>query len=333
MKQWLTRLVNRKKRGAHSVRFKGGVDAGRQVFAKVDDQSYQQKKSLLRTLNLYWQRKKAVRASLYGEEPAERRTWKRPVLLLICLAAAAYLFVNNDGAVKLGRLVESITYFRIRAVDVEGCRNSVPGQVRAASGITINSNLFSITADQVNTSVKAKNPWIKDVSVDREWPDRVVLKVSEYEPYALITLGSPSQAQLYYLDGEGAPFVQPEHGMDVDYPVITGLEAITENEQRQKQLEQPLQFLRLVGGNNPNLPAQSVSEVHIDPQEGMVIYLVEHPFPIFFGSGDIHQKYIRLRRILEVLYKPRKTGMDIARVAYIRMDYLPDKVIVGYNES
>lgn len=71
----------------------------------------------------------------------------------------------------------------------------------------------------------------------------------------------------------------------------------------------------------------------MDADEGLILYLVEHPFPIFFGEGDIRRKYVRLRKVLEMLYKPRRTGMDIGRVAYIKMDYLKDKVIVGYGES
>ena len=98
-------------------------------------------------------------------------------------------------------------------------------------------------------------------------------------------------------------------------------------------MKEPLDLLRLAGTNNPNLPVQSISELHLDDEEGLVLYLVEHPFPIFFGEGDVRKKYVRLRKVLEMLYKPRRTGMDIGRVAYIKMDYLKDKVIVCYDES
>jgi len=193
--------------------------------------------------------------------------------------------------------------------------------------------MFSVDAEAVKKGVKKENLWVDRVSVTRQWPDTVILKVTEYKPYALIARGDESGAGLYYLDRSGTTFIKTAYGMDLDFPVITGLEAESDPEDTANLLKAPLALLKLVGSNNPNLPIQSISEVHVDDEEGMILYLVEHPFPIFFGDNEIRQKYFRLRKVLEMLYKPRKTGMDIGRVAYIKMDYLQDKVIVGYSES
>jgi len=171
------------------------------------------------------------------------------------------------------------------------------------------------------------------VEIVKKWPDKVVLRVQEYEPHALTVVSVDGTPQLHYMDREGEPFVKAEAGMDFDFPVITGLEVLDNETDRKAYLDDALHFLKLIRANNPNLPAQSVSEIHIDPLEGLIIHMVEYPFPVFFGDGDVRKKYIRLRKVLEVLYKPRKKGMEIAQVTYIRMDYLHDKVIVGYSES
>ena len=65
----------------------------------------------------------------------------------------------------------------------------------------------------------------------------------------------------------------------------------------------------------------------------MTLYLVDYPFPIYFGKGEVRTKYSRLKRVLEVLYKETEQGMTIADVAYIRMDYLENKVLVAHSGS
>ncbi len=304
--------------------------AGR--FVGLNSREQRLKQSLLKKLNSYWAQKKGTARESYGGDQPGGATW-RSGLLVVCLMLTALVFVTGTGPGGLRGLLESIDYFRLAAVDVRGCRYASEQQVRAAAGASVNTSLIVIDTERIAASVSTADRWIKNVAVSRQWPDRLVIEVSEYRPYALIASAGQEGNRLVYLDRDGTPFLQAEAGMDLDYPVVTGLEQETDDDRRRESLHDPLSFLQLVAANNPNLPAQSVSEIHVDDEEGLIVYLVEHPFPIFFGSGEIGQKYTRLRQVLEVLYKPRKSGMDIARVAYIRMNYLQDKVIVGYRES
>jgi hypothetical protein len=301
-------------------------------FVRLDSREQRLKKSLLKKLNSYWTQKKMIARESYGTERRGGVNW-RSGLLLVCLMLAAVVFVTGKGPGGLRGMLASIDYFRLTAIDVRGCRSASEQQVRAAAGVSVNTSLIAIDTERIVSAVAAADRWIKDVTIARQWPDRLVIEVSEYQPYALINMADQDGNRLAYLDRDGTPFLQTDAGMDLDYPAVTGLEREADGERLRERLREPLSFLHLVGANNPNLPAQSVSELHIDEEEGLIVYLVEHPFPIFFGSGEIRQKYVRLRQVLEVLYKPRKSGMDIARVAYIRMNYLQDKVIVGYRES
>lgn len=301
-------------------------------FVRLDSREQRLKKSLLKKLNSYWAQKKVVARESYGAERGGG-VKRRSSLLVVCLVLAAVVFVTGKGPGGLLGLLESIDYFRLAAIDVRGCRSASEQRVRAAAGVSVNTSLITIDTERIAASVVTADRWIKDVTIARQWPDRLIIEVSEYQPFALIAMTDQDGNRLAYLDRDGTPFLQTAAGMDLDFPAVTGLEQEADDERRRERLREPLSFLQLVGANNPNLPAQSVSELHVDEEEGLIVYLVEHPFPIFFGSGEIRQKYIRLRQVLEVLYKPRKSGMDIARVAYIRMNYLQDKVIVGYRES
>jgi hypothetical protein len=85
-----------------------------------------------------------------------------------------------------------------------------------------------------------------------------------------------------------------------------------------------LKFLHLAARGNAILPVQAISEIHVDA-DGLVVYLVDRPFPIYVGTERIQTKYYRLVKILERLYKKKK----IAEIKEIRMDYTENKVLVA----
>ena len=128
-------------------------------------------------------------------------------------------------------------------------------------------------------------------------------------------------------------FLPVEPGDDIDFPVITGWSDIKNTEIKEQALSEVLIFLRKLRVNNPHLPAQSVSEIHVNQSGEMVVYLVEYPFPIFFGNGNTKTKYARLVQVLKALYKKKRGKELISRVEYIQMNYLNDKVLVAQSGS
>jgi len=122
-------------------------------------------------------------------------------------------------------------------------------------------------------------------------------------------------------------------GADVDFPVVTGLAEIGDQGLKSKALAEVLTFLDKVRSNDPHLPAQSVSELHITKAGEMVVFLVEYPFPIFFGNGNTKQKYSRLIQVLRALYKKQNSKELLSQIEYIQMDYLNDKVLVVESGS
>src|SRR4030042_2001295 len=63
------------------------------------------------------------------------------------------------------------------------------------------------------------NPWIRHVSVGREFPGRLVIVIQGRKPVALLEKGNA----LYLLDNDGTPFKKLEAGEVNDLPVLTGL--------------------------------------------------------------------------------------------------------------
>ena len=311
---------------------------GRQAFrprtvTKQTYSSFQQKNSpsrlkrMLKRMGGIFSRMKTVETP--GRDPRQHtRNASVFAACLIVLGLVALVFMSRGWVASFFSGVE---YFEVQDnVVIDGCRVTTPAEIRELGEIRYHTNLFTINEGKL-AAILGRHPWISEVTVDRIWPNKLQIHVVEHVPEALILQGDAGREQLYYMDNRGVPFIAVRQGQDLDFPVVTGIGNFPEPDKRKEILGDVLHFLKLVKTNNPNLPAQSISEIHLDKTEGIVVYLVDYPFPIFFGTGGVGKKYKQLQDVLGVLYKHRKDGMQISQVEYIRMDYLTNKVLVAQS--
>lgn len=279
------------------------------------------------------QRRRSRRAGIQGNDFRSTHSDNKKKGLLIPCAASIMVLVLLGYFLKgiFIDLSSDIKYFQIQKIDILGCKVTSQEEIREIGGFTFGTSLFGIRPKEVEDLLKS-HVWIREAKLERKWPNKLFVRVWEHVPTAMITKGEPGQEKLYYVNKRGICFSSVQAGEDIDFPVITGLQGFHE-EERKKILDEALYFLKLAGMNNPNLPAQLVSEINIDEKEGLVIYLVDHPFPIYFGREDVKKKYRQLRKVLEILYKKQKNQTKITQVKYIRLDYLTNKVLVAQSGS
>lgn len=245
-----------------------------------------------------------------------------PVMLVILLGAGFSARHIYD------RLCQC-AFFQITAVKIDGNHMTSKEQIAALSRVDIHSNLLAINVDQVKSLLES-HPWIAKAAVIRDWPNRLLINLQEKSPVALLNRDSG----LFYLDSKGQIIAAADHSQELDFPVITGLESYPLNLTRGAQVPAPLKevyaLLKLANRNNPILPEQNISEIHVPAKGGIILYLLDRPFPIFLGTeGKISTRYYRLVRVLKDLYKTR----EFYEVSYIRLDYQEDTILVGKLES
>ncbi len=261
---------------------------------------------------------------------------KRPIVRVggtVVFLAVLVLAAVFGGRAKFGEALQSIAWFKVNKIEVTGCTAVAKDKLVEASGIVLyQTSLLTLSSSQIEAKLAAV-PWVARVEMTKDWPSRIAITIEENAPFALLHSPGTVGTQLQYVDAKGVPFLGVPLGADVDFPVITGLAEITDPELREKALAEALLFLRKVHGNDPHLPAQSVSELHFTKAGEMVVYLVDYPFPIFFGNGNTKQKYSRLIQVLRALYKKEKGKEFLSQIKYIQMDYMNDKVIVVENGS
>ncbi|MCW5213743.1 FtsQ-type POTRA domain-containing protein [Desulfobulbus sp. US5] len=213
---------------------------------------------------------------------------RKSLLLLV-------LVMLSVGAGRWGvQTLERSGVFSVRRVTVEGNRMSNEAQIRTLAEIKQGDQLFSVISEEVIERVR-QHPWVDQVEVERVWPDTLTIRVHEYRPLAMINIEGKQQG-LYYLDHHGIVFAPVESLQDIDYPVITGFappdgsgEVPGLDLAEGAMAEDVCDFLHVAARGNPILPLQSISEIHINREKGIIVYLVEHPFPIYVGYGNIEK--------------------------------------------
>lgn len=236
--------------------------------------------------------------------------------LVSCLGIGSYIFFKG---------LKGSDFFQITSIKIDGQRRTSKKNIMDLSGVDIHTNLLALNVNKVKAKVVAHD-WIESAEIDRHWPNRLVITVKERTPVAIVSLNSG----LYYLDRKGVAFAKVLPPEDMDYPVITG-QVLNKwsNNIKGTPLDKALRFIRYSSRGNSILPKQSISEVHLTDDGDMILFLVNRPFPIYLGKEKIGTQYYRLAKVLYWLYKKK----EFSKTAYIRMDYIRDKVLVGKIDS
>ncbi|PID75476.1 MAG: hypothetical protein CSB23_03635 [Deltaproteobacteria bacterium] len=269
------------------------------------------------------------RPNVYSPVIERKRYRKKICVLAGLLLVLAGLWGGGQKIVETW--VRETEFFKVTEIMISG-QDVVPRELlQSSSGILLHqSSLFDLDPAAVEKRL-VSIPWIKRAAVKRDWPSTVRIEVIEYQPIALVHSLKDKKPVLSYVDRDGEAFFPVRPESRIDFPVITGISDVNDPDIYRSAFKEVLILLKRAQRNNPYLPAQSLSEIHVNAKGELTLYLVEYSFPIYFGKGQTEQKFDRLVYVLKDLYR-RKNGKEgISEVAFINMDYFQDKVLVSNN--
>lgn len=231
--------------------------------------------------------------------------------VLICLSAVAYREMCHSD------------FFQITNIKIEGCKQSSKAGILALSGVDIHSNLLALDTGQVRSAVEG-HQWVQSATIRRIWPNQLLISIDEKKPVALISLAEG----LFYLGRNGRTIAPANLPGDLDFPVISGPAARLVNDLAPDSHDQPvwqaISFIQLAGSGNYILPSHNISEINLTADGRMILFLLDRSFPIYLDGKDVKTQYARLVKILKELYRDD----ELAAIACIKMDYLPDSALV-----
>lgn len=181
-------------------------------------------------------------------------------------------------------------YFQLKNTVVKGCNRVSKKQIVELAGISPSMNILTVNLEKMARTIE-NDLWIKNASVGREFPDRLVIEVVERDAVALLKKGK----DLYIVDRGREVFKKFEAGDSTDAPVLTGF--YRDERIRECLLEQAFEFLDYLseGDNFPG--AWNVSEIYVDDVHDFSVVTDNRLF-LNLGLGDYGKKLKRLKRVM-----------------------------------
>jgi cell division protein FtsQ len=206
-----------------------------------------------------------------------------PVLILLMIPCVG----------ELVRTLERSPLFALREVQIEGCQRTTPEAVRSLIGAPEGRSLLLLDGGRISRILEGHVP-ILNASVIKRFPHRLLIRIRERTPVALVQI----REHLYYLDGEGVVLYRTRPGDPLDFPMITGLADRSWQTGRPDQgrmVQEALSLLRVL--NESPLPG-GVSEIHVDPSEGLCFFLEGFPVEVRVGWEEFRPRIDRLQKVL-----------------------------------
>ncbi len=209
----------------------------------------------------------------------------------------------------------------INNIDVTGTQRLSSAQLLKMANLDGQTNLLALRPALVEQRLQA-HPWIARAELERRWPNRLTLRLTERQPVALVQL-----EELYYTDRHGSLFKLLSPADPHDFPVITGLsrEHFPAGQSPPSVLVSRLmELLDLLQQAPPPVNFSQVAEIHVDPERGFTIYLSGLKTALDLGFTDLAKKIKKLARVWPFL---AQRGY-LARTGRINLDY-PQRLLLS----
>jgi cell division protein FtsQ len=224
------------------------------------------------------------RAEREQRQQARRRRTRTRVAIVVVAVAAVVL-----GCVLLMRS----SVFTVTTVEVQGVDRLSEEEVLALAAVPDDATLLRFPAGDVADRLLA-NPWIEDVSVNRDFPDTMVITVVERTPSAQLDLGE----QYWVVDSEGYVLEEKSLEETSTLVVVRDVQDAQPVIGERVEEEELLNALAVLSGLSDELRDQvrTVSAVSVDE----TALITEDGIEILFGEAtEVERKDVVTREILE----------------------------------
>jgi cell division protein FtsQ len=223
----------------------------------------------------------------------------REVGLVILLTGAIFV-VTAALLVGYDWIIRS-PYLAVRETVVRGCKELTEKDILTLAAIRPSPNILALNPDAITRRIRA-NPWIREVFIGREFPDRLIIVVRERTAVALLQ----REAGLYLLDSEGEPFKKLEPGDEANLPVLTGF--VSGGRTNDALVKKSIALLTYLAGSKDTPAIGAISEVHGNETFGLSLF-TDTGLCLQLGFDGFENKFQRLTPVMADLdRKNRNVG-------------------------
>lgn len=155
--------------------------------------------------------------------------------------------------------------------------------------------------------------WVKDATIVRLWPNRLIVRITERRPAAFIAVESDGIARWSLIDTDGIILEQPERHHKFDLPLLRGVRVGEKAEMRGMRVRRMQHLMAELGPL-----AENVSEVDVTDLDDLKVTekMQDHAIKLILGDRNFRS---RVQNFLDHYGDVRKRLPD-ARVLDLRLD-------------
>lgn len=218
-------------------------------------------------------------------------------VLMAMVGTSGYFIINSGG-------------FTLREVVINGNRNLSENQMMTLMRIRGGENLVLLPIERIYDRLHT-SPWIREASLRKELPGRLIVRIRESEPEALLM----TQEGMVIVDGEGIELEKIEEAAEHFLPVI-----YYSGESGSKELKEALMLATVINDAGITKLAQRVEIMGLDKGIKDMVVRIDG-MQVKVGMGSYKQKLTRLYELISDI-----RGRDI-NVDYIDLRFA-NRVVV-----
>jgi cell division protein FtsQ len=230
----------------------------------------------------------------------------------------AAIFLIGSALIYGSNVVLSSPYFWIKETVIRGCKEVTEKDVLTLASLRSPQSILSVNVNVMSNKIK-ENPWIKDVVIGRELPDRLVIEIREKKALAVIK----KDEGFFLMDSEGNPIKKVETADEADLPVLTGYKS--ETKESLQLLKKTMDLLQYAAASKTFPQTSNISEVHNNEALGISVF-TDKGICLHLGFDRFESKLARLSAVIADLEAKN------LKLAYSNIDLSdPEKVTVKWK--
>lgn len=205
-------------------------------------------------------------------------------------------------------------FFRISQIEVTGAKKYTVEQILSVSGIKEGDNLIFVDSKAASENIGSNLPYLNEIIIDKIVPDRIVIKVTESQPIAVLSYSGSwwivdqKARVLEKTDDNSASEKIKISGID-PVSVAEGQEIIVE-ESQQTKLKYLIDILGAINKAGISYQVKSLDILNI----GNISFTYNDRFTVLLGSGEnADYKLTLMNDVISQLMPDEKGKIDLSR--------------------
>jgi len=244
-------------------------------------------------------RARAVHKTKKGKDARRGRSSIRQ-WLPVAAAVLVLLLLGAGGAAAYSWLGHS-AIFSLRLVDMNPCDHVSGDEITGILKGVGKRNIWVLSKEEIGRRVLS-HPYVRQVAVRKAFPDKLVVRIEEREPVAMINLDA-----LYYVDEQGSIFKRLTAYDAKNFPILTGFsrdDLMAKDPVTIRNLKRTIDLLRHADAGSLN---RNISEVHYDAQDGFTLVTRDHGLQLKIGTMEFSEA---MQRVEEAMPKLASLGKE-----------------------